>query len=84
MIEFADAVAIGDDARLAQARAALLAAIGPEALVDASGVASFFSGIVRVADATGAPLDAQMAADTESMRADLGINDFAAAKARLE
>ena len=84
LIEFAEAVAGGDHARLARARATLLAAIGPAAVVDAAGVVSFFSGIVRVADATGAPLDAQMAADTESMRKELGIDAFAVAKARLD
>jgi len=84
VIEFAEALLAGDPARLERARRAIVQAVGAAALVDCAAVAGLFNAIDRVADATGAPLDAQMAADTEAMRAELGIDDFAAAKARLE
>ena len=84
LIGFAEAVAGGDEGRLARARAALLAAMGAAAVVDAAGVVGFFNAIDRVADATGTPLDAKTLADTESLRRALGIDRFAAAKAALE
>lgn len=84
IIEFAEAILSGDAARLDRARAAILEAMGPAALVDAAGVAGLFNAIDRVADATGAPLEPDKAADTASLRAAIGIDVFAAARARLE
>lgn len=79
LVAFAEGVAGEDDAELARARAALLAEMGPAALVDAAGVASNFERMVRIADATGIPLDAPVAALTEDVRRELGIDGFAAA-----
>jgi hypothetical protein len=79
LVAFAEGVAGEDDEALARARAGLLAAMGPAALVDAAGVASNFERMVRIADATGIPLDAPVAALTEGMRRELGIDAFAAA-----
>lgn len=77
---FGEAV-IGDDAeRTARAAAAIKDAMGDAALVDAAGVAGLFNAIDRVADSTGAPLEDWKAADTEDLRAEIGINDFAKAK----
>jgi hypothetical protein len=84
MIEFAEAILGGDDARLTQARAAIVAAMGAAALVDAAGIAGLFNAIDRVADATGAPLEGDKAADTASLRGAIGIDAFDAARARLE
>ena len=84
LIEFAEAVLGSDDGRLARGRAALLDAMGPEALVDAAGVAGLFNAIDRVADATGTPLDDKTLADTEGLREELRINDFAASRQALE
>lgn len=78
LIEFAEALLGTDDQRLARARAEIVRTMGEGALVDAAGVAGFFNAIDRVADATGTPLDEQTAAETETLRSDLGINDFAA------
>lgn len=83
LIEFAEAVLGDDDKRLAAARSAIVAAMGGAALVDAAGVAGFFNAIDRVADATGTPLDDQTLVDTKSLRDELHINDFAAAKRAL-
>lgn len=62
----------------------MVGAMGAAALVDAAGIAGFFNAIDRVADATGTPLDERTAADTESLRKQLGIDAFAAAKSCLE
>jgi hypothetical protein len=79
LLAFADACVAEDDAALAQAREALLAAVGPAALVDAAAVVSNFERMVRVADGTGIPLDAPIAALTAEMRRELGIDRFASA-----
>ena len=63
LIDFAEAILGGDEARLARARAAIVAAMGAAALVDAAGLAGLFNAIDRVADATGAPLEEAKAAD---------------------
>lgn len=73
---------IGDEAgRLARAGAAIKDAMGDAALVDSSGVAGLFNAIDRVADSTGAPLEDWKAEQTEELRAEVGINEFAKAKA---
>jgi len=83
LLAFADAVLGDDDKRLADARVAIVAAMGEAALVDSAGVAGFFNAIDRIADSTGTPLDDQTIAETEDLRADLGINAFAATKRAL-
>ncbi len=84
LIEFGEAV-LGDDLdRLAAARAAIVDAIGGAALVDAAGIVGLFDAIDRVADATGAPLEDWKAAQTESMRDDLGINRYVETRAELD
>ena len=52
--------------------------MGGAACADAAGVAALFNAIDRVADATGIPLEAEKAAMTEGMRAQLGIDEFGA------
>ncbi len=80
MIEFAEAVLGEDDARLEAARNAVADALGSEALVDSAGVAGLFNAIDRVADATGAPLEAAKLEETADIRAEIGIDAFAEAK----
>jgi hypothetical protein len=58
--------------------------MGAAALVDAAGIAGLFNAIDRVADATGAPLEEAKAADTASLRDAIGIDEFDAARTRLE
>jgi hypothetical protein len=84
LIDFAEAILGSDQARLARARAAIVAAMGAAALVDAAGIAGLFNAIDRVADATGAPLEEAKAADTASLRDVIGIDEFDSARARLE
>jgi hypothetical protein len=78
LIEFAEAALGSDAARLDAARAAVIDAMGGEALSDAAGVAALFNAIDRVADSTGIPLEDDKAEMTVGMRDQLGINDFGA------
>ena len=53
---FAEAATRGSDG-LPAIRSALLEVVGPEAFVAAAATVGIFNGLVRVADATGIPLD---------------------------
>ena len=79
LLAFADAVAGTDDAALDHARAAVVRELGRAELVDAAAVASNFERMVRVADATGTPLDPPIVMLTVSLRADLELDRFGAA-----
>ena len=78
LLAFADAVVGTDDAALDRARAAVLRELGPAELVDAAAVASNFERMVRVADATGIPLDPPLAMITEPLRRVLDLDRFGA------
>ena len=65
---------------LDQARAALLQAVGPLALVEAAATVGIFNGLVRVADSTGIPLDDGTLRASADFRPELGLNDYAGAK----
>lgn len=84
MIEFAEAVLGDDTARLDAARKAILDVLGSDAVVDSAGVAGLFNAIDRIADSTGAPLEADKAEMTEALRAEIGIDAFAAQKEALD
>jgi len=79
LLAFADAVAGADDDALARARAAVLRDLGASELVDAAAVASNFERMVRVADATGTPLDTSVMILSGPLRHDLGLDRFGAA-----
>lgn len=80
LLTFAEAFTVRDEAALATARAALLAEAGPAVLVDAAAVAANFQRMVRIADATGIPLDARTAALSYGLANDLDLWRFASAK----
>ena len=84
MIEFAESVLTDDNARLQAARQAIHDALGADAVVDSAGVAGLFNAIDRIADSTGAPLEADKAEMTAGLRADIGIDAFAAQKKALD
>jgi hypothetical protein len=79
LLAFADAMVGGDDDALARVRERVLDRLGPEQLVDAAAVASNFERMVRIADATGIPLDAGLDLMTDDLRADLALARFGAA-----
>ena len=72
LLAFVAAAVGGSDAELDAARAALIDRIGPHAFVSAASVTAFFNGIVRIADASGIPLDPNEC-DTEDLQAELGV-----------
>jgi hypothetical protein len=80
LLRFTDALVGTDDAALARARAELEKALGPAALVDAAAVASNFERMVRIADATGIPIDGPMAALSGGLRDELELGRFAGAE----
>ena len=67
LVAFAEAIVTGAQT-LAQSRAAVVEALGPEAMVDAAGVASNFERMVRIADATGIELGDLMLAGRPAVR----------------
>ena len=76
MVRFAEAVIVGDDRQLGTARDDLVRTAGEAAMVDAAAVVATFNAIDRVADATGTPIEEETVAQTEDLRAQLGINAF--------
>lgn len=80
---FGEAVLQGSDSTLEDARIALIEAVGGDGFVDAAGVVGHFERLVRVADATGIPLDAAAAEATIDIREDLGINTYGMADRTL-
>ena len=83
LMHFAQAVATGDGDSLPSARRDLLQAAGPAVLVDAAGVAANFQRMVRIADATGIPVDDMDARLGQDVRRELGIARFASARNSL-
>ena len=82
LIAFAEAMVGEDDDALTHIRHAVIEALSPAAMVDAAGVASNFERMVRIADATGIPLDARMEALSHDVRDTLHLERFLAEKAR--
>jgi hypothetical protein len=65
---------------LQHTRHGVLETMGPEAMVDAAGVASNFERMVRIADATGIPLDERMEKASKDVREALDLERFRAFK----
>ncbi len=57
--------------------------VGDEAAVDAAGVLAIFNAVVRIADATGIPLEEPKAALSADFRGALGIDDYPAAAGKV-
>jgi hypothetical protein len=79
LLAFTDAVMADDDTAVARERAALRAVLSPEAFVDVAAVIGAFNVVDRVADATGIPLDAPLAAMGGDLRSELRLDRFASA-----
>lgn len=76
LIALTEAMVSDDEQALATARTRIVDGLGPEALVDAAGVASNFERMVRIADATGIPLDNFLEEMTGDLRAELHLTRF--------
>jgi len=81
LTSFAAAVFEGAD-DLDQRRAAVLDALGRAGLVDACGVIANFNMMVRIADATGIPLDRGLDLSTRALRKDLALGELDSAKGK--
>jgi hypothetical protein len=68
LVALAEAAAGTNDGTLAEARAAVLQELGGEPLIDAAAVVANFGRMVRVADATGTPLDLSLMLVSETLR----------------
>jgi hypothetical protein len=79
LVALAEAVVGGDESALARAREDAIAALGPERFVGAAAVASNFERMVRMADATGIPLDPPVAAMSAELGRELGLDRFGSA-----
>ena len=75
LLAFAEA-AVADSDDLAARRDAVSAALGDEAMVDAAAVIAIFQAVVKIADATGIPLEEAKAEVSADFRADLGIDAY--------
>jgi hypothetical protein len=71
-----EAVMGDDEAQRERVRKALRAALSPAAFVDACAVVGAFNVVDRIADSTGIPLDANLAAVTGSLRSELDLARF--------
>ena len=79
LIRFAEAATrAGSD--LEAARRELIKAAGGASFVEAAGTVGIFNGLVRVADATGIPLDGGIRNASVRFRAELGLNEFGSAR----
>ncbi len=76
---FVSALMGADQPALDAARSSLSEAIGPQGVVDAAGVAAHFQMMVRIADGTGTPLDANLEVLSRDLRAEMKVGDFASA-----
>ena len=76
LLDFAEAVVDGTSGKIRKTREALIAALGAPGFVDAAGVVASFNAVVRIADATGIPVEDFKLERTEEERAALGIDDW--------
>ncbi|MFN3231272.1 MAG: hypothetical protein ACE363_03815 [Alphaproteobacteria bacterium] len=76
LARFAEAVISGSDNAIAHARHAVIEVVGGDGFVDAAAVVGNFERMVRVADATGIPLDETATDATTDIRQDLGLNEY--------
>ena len=73
LLPFAAAIVEGDEKTLARTRAAVSETLGPQAMVDAAGVASNFERMVRIADSTGVELGELLKQASADVRATLRL-----------
>jgi hypothetical protein len=76
LLAFAEAMVGEDEDALTHVRHAVIEVMSPAAMVDAAGVASNFERMVRIADATGIPLDARMQVLSQEVRDALHLERF--------
>lgn len=75
LLRYAEAAVENQD-DLADKRRAVRTALGDAALVDAAAVIAIFQAVVKIADATGIPLEDAKAAASADFRAKLGLDAY--------
>ena len=75
MLAYADA-AVAETPDLSLRRQTVADTLGHAAMVDASAVIAIFQAVVKIADATGIPLEDQKAEISAGFREELGINTY--------
>ena len=80
LIGFVEALLERDATALAQARTVLAGEIGTDGMIDAAAVAANFQRMVRIADATGIPVDAQVLDMTRDIQELLELRKFPSAR----
>ncbi len=80
LMDFAAAIASRDEAELLRARTVLLSEAGAEVVVDAACVAANFQRMVRIADSTGIPIDAERQPMMDAASEELGLRRFESSK----
>lgn len=73
LVEFGEAMLLGDEARRKAARASVYRELGPAGLVDAASIVASFNAVVKLADASGIPLEESKAEATADLRVELGL-----------
>jgi len=79
LLAFAEAAINGqsvDGFSLREALTQVEQTLGDAALVDAAAVIAIFDAVVRIADATGIPLEEAKEINSRDFRAELGIDDY--------
>jgi hypothetical protein len=74
LVRFVEAVLANDVDDLATARDAVRDAVGPAAFVDVCATVASFSAVVKLADGSGIPLEAEKAERTADLRAEFGLD----------
>jgi len=77
LLDFAEACVAGS-VELPGRREALRKTLSEAALVDAAAIIAIFQAVVKIADATGIPLEDAKAEISAEFRAELGLNAFVA------
>ncbi len=73
---FADAILMQPAEEIVRTRKQLVEKLGEPAMIDAAAVVGNYQRMVRIADSTGIPLDEPVLMISQSIREDLGINNF--------
>lgn len=82
LLPFAEAVVRGNAAELWATRERLQAELGAAALMDTAATAAIFNAVVKIADATGIPIEDYKVEQTATARHTLGIDAFGQASHR--
>lgn len=80
LVDLVDAWASGDAAALVSARAAVVEALGADRMLEAAGVVGNFAMMVRIADATGTPLDRGSVDMSADLRSAMGVDAYGTAR----